>query len=208
MHKDRQGRRASRPWILSRCGSLRAGAASRPIAPAPLMSSASRKRESREERAVSPRTRRIGRSLSIATLRRAVASPAHSGATRQSAPCEERSNDRQGGASPYRRPQRECEADEPARRSLLRSSMCSARASPDSHAPLRAQPLEVTCHSADEAACRVSHWSQTHLENSMRSHTAMLLLGGILVFPACVPTSQYDAAVNDARAAHAEAEHR
>jgi chemotaxis protein MotB len=36
----------------------------------------------------------------------------------------------------------------------------------------------------------------------------MLLLAGILAIPACVPTSQYDTAVNDARAARAEVERR
>jgi chemotaxis protein MotB len=39
----------------------------------------------------------------------------------------------------------------------------------------------------------------------MRSHTSMLLLAGLLVFPACVPTGRYDAVVNDAQTAHAEA---
>ncbi len=39
----------------------------------------------------------------------------------------------------------------------------------------------------------------------MTSHTSELLLTALLALPACVPTGRYDAAINDAQAAHAEA---
>jgi|HubBroStandDraft_2_1064218.scaffolds.fasta_scaffold268874_1 chemotaxis protein MotB len=42
----------------------------------------------------------------------------------------------------------------------------------------------------------------------MRSPTWMLLMAALLVLPACVPTSRYDAAVNDAQGAHADAARR